>query len=838
MSDKNEYLLRENPDRFVLFPIKHHDIWEYYKKAFASFWKPEEVDLKQDLVDWKKLDKDEKHFIKMVLAFFAAADGIVNENLAERFMTEIQIPESRCFYGFQIMMENVHGEVYSQLIDTLVKDRKEQDYLFKAVQNIPSVSKLSNWAIEWIGSDKPFAARLIAFACVEGIMFSGPFCAIFWLKEKGVMPGLTFSNELISKDEALHCIAKGTLVTTGMHKMVPIESLLYNKTEIMTYDEKKKGLVYNKQSAFMNQGIKDCVKLTFADSRYLECTPDHKILTTRGWVQAKDIVIGKDNVILGVEMPSWQPLATDLNTERNWSYSFKNYSFKMNNNHEIEKTLAFCRFLGYLITDGTVTQGKYSVHSYLMMGHLLDVESIIHDIELSFGIKPTWILDRNIYKICLGVTLSRALSEIKGITIGARVSQETKIPNFIINAPRRVIAAFLGGMFGGDGIAPTTGIKNKGKVRLKRDIGFVFSKHETFKNNANTFAKEIEMLLAKFNITCKLYKPSLYGKTTNGINKYKYVININHENLVKFSQYIGFSHCINKQCRLSATVAICRLRSKIQEQNKHLIKICKEKFQSNIVMTVAREQAIKDIIKQDHHQFGHFIHVQTIKNHLNNDCGDKCEAYVNDESFLQEWNAYKWFRNQSTEIRENKKYTPTTYSVTRKDNVIPCMQMKIVSRVNIGLKEVYDITIDNTHNFIANGVVVHNCEFACLLYSYIQNRLSQEVVYKIVEEAVEFEKEFINESLPCRLIGMNADLMSQYIEFVADRLLLMLGYDEKWGTQNPFNFMDKISLSGKTNFFEKRVAEYSLGGFEKIGQAKVEHTEEQKKQRIVLDEDF
>jgi ribonucleotide reductase beta subunit family protein with ferritin-like domain len=203
--ESDEELLRENPDRFTIFPVKYPEIWKYYKLAEGSFWKAEEVDLRQDISDWNKLDNDEKHFIEHVLAFFASADGIVNENLAQRFMGDVQLPEIRMFYGFQIMMENIHGEVYSLLIDTLVTPRERKDYLFKAIHNIPSINKLANWAMQWISSDKPFAARLIAFACVEGIMFSGPFCALFWLKQHSVMPGLTFSNELISRDEALHC---------------------------------------------------------------------------------------------------------------------------------------------------------------------------------------------------------------------------------------------------------------------------------------------------------------------------------------------------------------------------------------------------------------------------------------------------------------------------------------------------------------------------------------------------------------------------------------------------------------------------------------------------------
>ena len=202
---KPEPILQENNNRFVIFPIEHHDIWEWYKKCEASFWTAEEIDLHQDLTDWKtKLNDDERYFIKHILAFFAASDGIVNENLAENFVNEVQYSEAKFFYGFQIMMENIHSETYSLLIDTYVKDEGEKDKLFKAIDNFPAIKKKADWALQWIESDS-FAERLIAFAGVEGIFFSGAFCSIFWLKKRGVMPGLTFSNELISRDEGVHC---------------------------------------------------------------------------------------------------------------------------------------------------------------------------------------------------------------------------------------------------------------------------------------------------------------------------------------------------------------------------------------------------------------------------------------------------------------------------------------------------------------------------------------------------------------------------------------------------------------------------------------------------------
>jgi ribonucleotide reductase beta subunit family protein with ferritin-like domain len=204
---EDEPLLVEDKTRFVLFPIKQPDIWEMYKKAEASFWTAEELDLAHDHKDWnEKLKENERHFISHVLAFFAASDGIVNENLASNFSNEVQSAEARCFYGFQIAIENIHSEVYSLLIDTYVKDQAEKDHLLNAIETVPCVQEKAEWALKWCSRDlASFAERLVAFAAVEGIFFSGSFCAIFWLKKRGLMPGLAFSNELISRDEGMHC---------------------------------------------------------------------------------------------------------------------------------------------------------------------------------------------------------------------------------------------------------------------------------------------------------------------------------------------------------------------------------------------------------------------------------------------------------------------------------------------------------------------------------------------------------------------------------------------------------------------------------------------------------
>ena len=224
VQDTTEPILQENKGRFVLFPIEHHDIWQYYKKAEASFWTAEEIDLSQDLKDWANLNDGERHFISHVLAFFAASDGIVNENLAEHFVAEVQYTEAKFFYGFQIAIENIHSETYSLLIDTYIKDAKEKDSLLNAIDTMDCVKKKAEWALKWI-DEGSYQERLVAFAAVEGIFFSGSFCSIFWLKKRGLMPGLTFSNELISRDEGLHCDFACLLYNNHLVNKLPKETV-------------------------------------------------------------------------------------------------------------------------------------------------------------------------------------------------------------------------------------------------------------------------------------------------------------------------------------------------------------------------------------------------------------------------------------------------------------------------------------------------------------------------------------------------------------------------------------------------------------------------------------
>ena len=227
-----EPILQENKNRFVIFPIQHDDIWQWYKKQEASFWTAEEIDLHQDVVDWKKLSDDERYFLKHILAFFAASDGIVNENLAENFVNEVQYSEAKFFYGFQIMMENIHSEMYSLLIDTLVDNDSEKDELFNALERFPAIKKKADWALRWIESDS-FAERLIAFAAVEGIFFSGAFCSIFWMKKRGLLPGLATSNEFISRDEGLHRDFACHLHNNHLVNKVPKERIMQILSEAL-----------------------------------------------------------------------------------------------------------------------------------------------------------------------------------------------------------------------------------------------------------------------------------------------------------------------------------------------------------------------------------------------------------------------------------------------------------------------------------------------------------------------------------------------------------------------------------------------------------------------------
>lgn len=267
--EKKEPLLKSNISRFVLFPIQHDDIWTMYKKAEASFWTAEEIDLSNDRKDWDGLKDDERHFIKYVLAFFAASDGIVLENIGDRFLTEVQVPEARCFYAFQAAIENIHSETYSLLLDTYIDNKTEKHDLFNSIETIPCIKKKAEWAMKWMTSKNSFAERLVAFAAVEGIFFSGSFCAIYWLKKRGKMPGLTFSNELISRDEGLHR---------------DFACLLYEKLEYTKLDESVIAKIIKDAVEIEKEFICDAIPVALIGmnskmmSQYIEFVADHLLI--------------------------------------------------------------------------------------------------------------------------------------------------------------------------------------------------------------------------------------------------------------------------------------------------------------------------------------------------------------------------------------------------------------------------------------------------------------------------------------------------------------------------------------------------------------------------------
>lgn len=293
---QTEHILTDNPGRFVIFPIQHQDIWRFYKLSQSNFWTAEEIDLQQDLHDWNhKLNDDERHFIKHVLAFFAASDGIVNENLAEHFLSEVQYTEAKFFYGFQIMMENIHSETYSLLIDTYIKDPKEKDYLFNAVDTLDCVSKKANWALRWI-SKGSFQERLIAFAAVEGIFFSGSFCSIFWLKKRGLMPGLSFSNELISRDEGMHCDFACLLYNNHIIDRLPAETVKSIIMDAVTIEKEFVSDALPVKLIGMNADMM-CQYIEFVADRLLTALGLHKVYNSENPFQWMELIsiTGKTN---------------------------------------------------------------------------------------------------------------------------------------------------------------------------------------------------------------------------------------------------------------------------------------------------------------------------------------------------------------------------------------------------------------------------------------------------------------------------------------------------------------------------------------------------------------
>jgi ribonucleotide reductase beta subunit family protein with ferritin-like domain len=811
-----------------------------YENHESMFWSAKEIDYVADVNDWNSLSNDEKYFIEHILAFFAGSDGIVLENLITNFCSEVKASEARNFYAFQGMIENVHGMTYSLLIETFVKDPKRKEQLFNAIDTIPCVQKKANWAMKWLDSSRPFEERLLAFAIVEGVFFSGSFCSIFWLKSRNKMTkALGKSNELIARDEGLHCIKKGTLVSIDGFMSIPIEELENYKCNVLTYDKVKDGIVYNEKTDFKFQGKKECIELVFEDGRTLTCTPDHKILTKNGWIEADKINLNKNKVLVSVENPYFEKTQDDINHEKIWKLEVGDkYIFSTDTIENTQKACAFARILGYLLSDGSIIKGKYSWNAILSMGSLIDANNIQNDIYTAFGeIIDNIIFNDRIYKVRIKSSIANELVKLEDILTGDRtISNENCIPKFIFSSPRIIIANFLAGLFGGDGCCPTTKkitskINKVYKFSIKHSIGFVFSKAN--KVIGSKYQEELINLLALFNIKATASKIQNLPIKKKNIQKYKYTLKINSDDVLIFYKNIGFAYCNHKHLRLGIACSIKNLRDKIKEQNEFItnkfneisnyktihnkadeLGFSKSKKASYIYKKIGenlddiRDKSIKEWTK-DNPLYGKVKSASSIRDSIVNKTNGTV-PYLDEEELLKSWGVYNWF-SEDIQIQNpdtNKIYTPIAYSSGQNSEHLPYLQMNIIHKRNVGELDTYDITVKDTQNFIANGVVVHNCSFAVLMYEHLLNKVSQERIEEILREAVEIEEEFICESLPCRLIGMNSDLMREYIKYVADRLLIQLGFEKIYNKENPFDFMNAMCLDGKSNFFEMKVSEY------------------------------
>jgi ribonucleotide reductase beta subunit family protein with ferritin-like domain len=875
-----------NRNRFTLFPIKYYDMWHMAKQAEASIWTISDIDLSNDVADWNALKNEERHFIKHILAFFAASDGIVLENLAVRFMSDVKVPEARYFYSFQMAIENVHSETYSLLIDTYIKDSNEKAMLFNAIENIPCIKKKAEWALRWIGSDKSFAHRLVAFAVVEGIFFSGAFCAIFWLKKRGIMPGLCFSNEYISRDEGIHCLAENTLVSVDEWRRLPIQNLESNNGHLVqSYNGT--GITYSKQTNHLKQGIKDCVKLTLEDGRTLVCTPDHRIqVKGKGWIEAKDIELGKDKVLVSpVEPSEFMPNEEDIKEQALWSITTQatvssnantnsvrvegasregdiiTRVFSMSNEAETRKSLALARILGYIVTDGSITTTGYhdSYSGHLFMGCLMDAESMLRDIKLAFSCESQYVNNGVSFNIHISAQHCREILSL-GFRSGGRMNHDTtNFPEFLFRAPRLFVAHFLAAAFGGDGGTFTYKTQPSGRLMIKPCISFYHSRHNDYYSAGLLMQQQLIMLLAKFDIVATSATDVLHSSSDE---KTKFTTQISgRTNIEAFLSNIGFCHCIHKACVAGATRSLLRLRNEITRQDMEITELVDKKTNYRAVYQQVQSEFAQEVVEadmlDDEHKskalksisarkgaktrkyqlktltvgykesvdeytednilLGKIGAEGTMRDRLRGtNLSDEVITFLDDGEKLAKWGVLHFFR-------------PDCYANDRLATEIPMMEMEVVDRKNAGKHMTYDITVPDTSNFVVNGIVVHNCDFATLMYKHLENKLTPFEVCRIIGEAVFIEKQFICEALSVRLIGMNADLMSQYIEYVADRLCYDLGLREPmYNATNPFDFMDMISLQGKTNFFEKKVGDYQKAG---VMHSKDHHT-------FSMDDDF
>jgi ribonucleotide reductase beta subunit family protein with ferritin-like domain len=620
-----EKILKENPDRFVIFPIQHPDIWQFYKDHKSAFWTAEEIDLVEDIRDWNNLSDNERYFIKSILSFFAASDGIVNENLAQNFCNEVQYPEAKFFYAFQMAMENIHSETYSLLIETYITDSDEKDECFHALDRLPAVAKKAKWALDWI-ENSSFQERLVAFAAVEGIFFSGSFCSIFWLKSRGIMQGLANANALIFKDENLHCVVPETLILT---KNGQFEIVNFVNKEVEVWN----GTQWTNVIPVKTGENKDIYRVILDNGIEIECTENH-------------------NWFIATENTDRQP--------RYWKYD------KVSTNN-IKKGDILKKFNLPILDneDPEFFESPYTHGVFCADGHYE------HN-----GKNPCLILMDKKKKLKEYVDFKTFNENRYMCRLNTNIKEKYFVPiNYSIQTKLR----WLEGYVDGDGCYTKSYTIQCCSINLQ-------------------FLKNIQKMLTTLGISCN----------------------------IKFGQP-------KRQSNIKGSICECKETYILYLTQNHIYNLKKLGFSP------------KRLDISEH--------------------------------------TYK--RNSSRYIR-------------------------IVDIVNDGRKsDTYCFTDEKNGSGLFNGIMTGNCEFAIhLLNNHIENKPSEKRIREILLSALEIEKEFITESLPVSLIGMNSNLMKQYLEFVVDGLLVKFGCKKQFNVEQPFKFMESIGMETKGNFFESRTIEY------------------------------
>lgn len=548
-----------------------------------------------------------------------------------------------------------------------------------------------------------------------------------------------------------------TLVSLGNHRALPIKILydqLHNKVHSYVNPKILNNITINDPDVdlkldisglqtwsvdkLIDKGEQECVELTMADGRKLVCTENQKVLTTTGWKTVNQLMINKDMLNIGIDLPTFTSNEEDLLEEENWSFTVDDYTFKMNNQIEISKSLAFVRFLGYLLADGTLYKSKYA-NSYeitFYMGSLIDAHTIVNDIYTIFEIDVRHVYCKGTYRIVMNAAISRVISKIAGIPYGARVYKESHLPEFILTAPRLLVAHFFAGLFGGDGCCPTS--RYKTRFELRHTVDFIFSKVETLSENSSAYKKKIIMLLTKFNIISTEATPKLNRLKLDGLTKYSYFINVDPKSVNTYANTIGFSHCISKALRLFASYALINLDHNINIQNQKIIQLFNDytgylQIQINAnrlnLTNFDRISYVKAHLKMTNGQgyikainkykknnlvIGPFMTQHAVTDVLSN-VTKKQISKSNYEALLKQWQAYHWFRDEEHDNDKNskrgksgQKIAGTVYATTQHQLTIPTMKMTVLSIKPVGIKPVYNLLVKDTHNFVANGIVVYD----------------------------------------------------------------------------------------------------------------------------------